>query len=165
MVGEVVADVEALDVAVLGELVEEVLVEVFKVLLDVGRVEIGVGLSLGGEHVRPLVHIREAQRGADRRLRVQPRAPVPVPARPDLEVERAVHPVLLRTKYRRQVLRHFFAFSTSLIKNEQINSQLSSRVFYVSVVGVYLVKYFFNYSKNNKLPASAGLPERLRGQT
>jgi hypothetical protein len=112
VIGEVVTDVEALDVAVLGELVEEVLVEVLEVLLDVGRVEVGVGLSLGGEHIRPLVHVREAQRGADRRLRVQPRAPVPVPARPDLEVERAVHPVLLRPEYRRQVLRHFFASST-----------------------------------------------------
>ena len=46
MISQVIADVEALEVAVLAELVEEVLVEVFEVVLDVARVEIGLSLGV-----------------------------------------------------------------------------------------------------------------------
>ena len=111
MIGQVIADVEALEVAVLAELVEEVLVEVFEVVLDVARVEIGLSLGVKsrgwGEHVRALVHVGEEKGRAYAGLRVEPRAPVAVPARSDLEIERAVHPVFLSSEYRRQVLRHF----------------------------------------------------------
>lgn len=109
MIGQIIADVQALDVAVLGELFEEVLVEILEVLLDVGGVEVGVGLSLWGrvgQHVGALVHVGEAECGADGGLRVEPRAPVTMPASPDLEVEGAVHPILLCPEYRRQVFRH-----------------------------------------------------------
>ena len=108
MIGEIVADVEALDVAVLGELLEEILVEVLEVVLDLAGIHGGL-LGLGarrGEHVRPLVHVGEEEGGADAGPGVQPGATIPVPARPDLEVEGAVHPVLLRPEDRRQVLRH-----------------------------------------------------------
>ena len=107
MVGEVVADVEALDVAVLAKLVEEVLVELLEVVLNLPGVDgLALGVHAGGYHVGPLVHVGEQQRRANAGLRVEPGAPVTVPARPDLEVERAVHPVLLRPEYRCQVLRH-----------------------------------------------------------
>lgn len=109
MIGQIVADVQALDVAILGELVKEVLVEIIEVLLDVSGVEVGIGLSLWrrvGEHVGALVHVGEAESGADGRLSVEPGAPVAVPAGPDLEVEGAIHPVLLSPEYRSQVFRH-----------------------------------------------------------
>ena len=112
MISQVIADVEALEVAVLAELVEEVLVEVFEVVLDVARVEIGLSLGVQrrgwGEHVRALVHVGEKERWADCGLGVEPRAPVTVPAGSDLEIERAVHPVFLSSEYRRQVLRHIW---------------------------------------------------------
>lgn len=98
--------------AVLAELVEEVLVEVFEVVLDVARVEIGLSLGVQrrgwGEHVRALVHVGEKERWADCWLGVEPRAPVAVPAGSDLEIERTVHPVFLSSEYRRQVLRHIW---------------------------------------------------------
>ena len=107
MVGEVVADIVAFDITVLGELVEEVFVELLEVVLDFARVDgVAVGVDAGGDHVRALVHVGEENSGAYARLRVETRAPVAVPARADLEVERAVHPVLLRPEYRCQVLRH-----------------------------------------------------------
>ena len=112
MIGEVVADIEALDLAVLAELLEEILVEVLEVVLDLVGVE-GLGLGLvrvwgeeRGDHVGALVHVGEEEGGADGGLGVEPGAAVAVPAGPDLEVERAVHPVLLRPEYRCQVLRH-----------------------------------------------------------
>ena len=63
-------------------------------LAGVDRVALGV--DAGGDHIGALVHIGEQQSWAHAGLRVQPRAPVAVSARPDFEVERAVHPVLLR---------------------------------------------------------------------
>lgn len=110
VVGEVVADVEALDLAVLAQLLKDVLVEVLEVLLDPVRVD-GVALRVHarGDHVRALVHVAEQQRRRDGRLVVQAGAPVAVPARADLEVEGAVHAVLLRAKDGSQVLSHMAA--------------------------------------------------------
>lgn len=111
VIGEIIADIQALNRAVLAELLEEILVEVVEVILDLVGVE-GLGLGLIGVgddvhvHVGPLVHVRQNQRWADCGLRVEPRTPVAVPASADLEVERTVNPVLLRTEYRCQVLRH-----------------------------------------------------------
>uniref|UniRef100_A0A8R7QDS9 Uncharacterized protein n=1 Tax=Triticum urartu TaxID=4572 RepID=A0A8R7QDS9_TRIUA len=107
VVGEVVADVQVLDLAVLAELVEDVLVEVLEVALDLDGVD-GVALRVHarGDHVGALVHVAEQQRGRDGRLVVQAGAAVAVPARADLEVERAVHAVLLRAEDRREVLGH-----------------------------------------------------------
>lgn len=107
VVGEVVADIEAFDIAVLGEFVEEVFVELLEVVLDLTRVYgLTVCVDAGGDHVGALIHVRQQYRWADAGLRVQPGAPVTVPACPDLEVERAIHPVLLCPEYRCQVLRH-----------------------------------------------------------
>jgi hypothetical protein len=107
VVREVVADVEALDLAVLAQLHEDVLVEVLEVLLDPLRVD-GVALRVHarGDHVRPLVHVAEQQRRGDGRLVVQAGAPVAVAACADLEVEGAVHAVLLRAKDGRKMLSH-----------------------------------------------------------
>lgn len=66
-------------------------------LLGIDRLALRV--DAGGDHVGALVHVGEEQRGAGAGLSVQTRAPVAVPTRADLEVERAVHPVLLRPKY------------------------------------------------------------------
>jgi hypothetical protein len=107
VVGEVVADVQAVDVAVPAELLEDVLVEVVEVGLDARGVD-GPPLRVhaGRDHVRALVHVAQQQRRRDGRLGVQSRAPVAVPARADLEVEGAVHAVLLCAEDGRQVLGH-----------------------------------------------------------
>ena len=111
VIGEVVTNIQALNGAVLAELLEEIFVEVVEVILHLVGVK-GLGLWLIGVgdnvhvHVGPLVHVRQNQRWANCGLRVKPGAPVAVPARADLEVERTVHPVLLRPEYRCQVLRH-----------------------------------------------------------
>ena len=108
MVGKVVTDIEAFNLAVLGELLKEIFIELLEVGLNGARVD-GLALSVDArrDHVRALVHVGEEKGRAYAGLRVEPRAPVAVSARSDLEVERAVHSVFLRPKYRRQVLRHF----------------------------------------------------------
>ena len=76
-------------------------------VLDLLGVEgLALRVDAGGDHVGALVHVGEEKRWADGGLCVEPRAPISVPARSDLEVERTVHSVLLRPEYRRQVLRH-----------------------------------------------------------
>lgn len=107
MVGEVVADVEALDLAELGELLEDVLVEVLEVVLDLARVDgLALGVDPGSYHVGALVHVGEEESRRDCGAVVQARAAVAVSARADLEVKRAVDAVLLCTEDGRQVLRH-----------------------------------------------------------
>lgn len=63
-----------------------------------------------GDHIRPLVHVREKQSRANGRLSVESGATVTVPASSDLEVEGAVHPVFLCSEYRCQMLRHAYFF-------------------------------------------------------
>ena len=108
MVGKVVTDIEAFNLAVLGELLKEIFIELLEVGLNGARVD-GLALSVDArrDHVRALVHVGEEKGRAYAGLRVEPRAPVAVSARSDLEVEWAVHSVFLRPKYRRQVLCHF----------------------------------------------------------
>lgn len=67
---------------------------------------LALGVDAGGDHIGPLVHVGEQERGADAGLGVESGAAVAVPASPNFEVERAVHSVLLRPEYRSQVLRH-----------------------------------------------------------
>lgn len=107
VVSEVVADVQVLHLAVLAELVEDVLIEVLEVTLDLAGFD-GVALRVEarGDHVRALVHVAEQQGRRDGGTVVQARAAVAVAARADLEVERAVHAVLLRAEDRREVLSH-----------------------------------------------------------
>ena len=107
VVGEVVADVEALDVAEFGEFGEDVLVEVLEVLLDLAGVEgLALRVDAGSDHVGALVHVGEEEGRGDAGTVVEARAAVAVAARADLEVERAVHAVLLRAEDRCKVLRH-----------------------------------------------------------
>jgi hypothetical protein len=72
-----------------------------------------LGVDAGGDHVGALVHVGEEEGRADAGLGVQARAAIAVPTRPDLEVERAVNPVLLRPEYRSQVFRHCYCLSLS----------------------------------------------------
>lgn len=107
VISYVVTDIQILNISVLAQLLKQILIEILKVVLDLAGVEIlGLGVDAGSEHVGALVHVGEEKGGADGGLRVEARAAVAMPARADLEVERAVHSVLLRTEYGRQVLRH-----------------------------------------------------------
>lgn len=107
VIGEVVADVEAFDFAEFGELGEDILVEVLEVLLDLAGVEgLALRVDAGSDHVGALVHVGEEEGRGDAGTVVEARAAVAVAARADLEVERAVHAVLLRAEDRCKVLRH-----------------------------------------------------------
>lgn len=99
MVGEVVADVEALDLAELAKLLEEVLIEVLEMVLNLAGIDgLPLGIDAGGDHVGTLVHVGEDEGGGDGGSVMEAGAAVPVAASSDLEVERAVHPVLLGTE-------------------------------------------------------------------
>lgn len=75
--------------------------------LDLLGVEgLALRVNTRGDHIGALVHIGQQQCGADAGLSVETGATVSVPARADLEVKWAVHPILLGPEYRRQVLRH-----------------------------------------------------------
>lgn len=99
--------------------------------LDLARVKrVALRVDAGGDHIKPLVHVRKQERGADTRLRVETRASVAVSARADLEVKRTVYPVFLGPENRRQVLRH-----RRLRNIISPNSQIRRRFFYVGVWG------------------------------
>lgn len=68
---------------------------------------VALGINAGGDHVGALVHIREEKSGADAGLGMEAGAAVSMPTSSDLEVEGAVHTVLLCPKYRSQMLRHY----------------------------------------------------------
>lgn len=110
VLAQVVADVHLLDLAVLVLHLEEELledaVEVGLHLLRVVRVEHLVVPRVHGRAQRVDVQVLEQHGLRERRLVVHFRALLAVPARADLEEERAVHLVLLRAEYRRQVVRH-----------------------------------------------------------
>lgn len=96
VVGEVVADVEAFDLAEFAELLEDVLVEVLEVLLDLAGVDrLALGIDAGGDHVGALVHVGEKEGWGDGGAVVEAGAAVPVAASADLEIEGAIHAVLL----------------------------------------------------------------------
>lgn len=61
---------------------------------------LATGVDAGGDHIGALVHVGEEEGGADAGLRVEAGAAVTMPAGADLEVEGAVHPVLLRPEDR-----------------------------------------------------------------
>lgn len=104
VIGEIVANIEALNGAILAELFEEIFIEVVEVILYLVGVEgLGLGLIRVSDdvhvHVGPLIHVGENEGWAYSGLCVEPRTPVTVPASADLEVERTVNPVLLRPEY------------------------------------------------------------------
>ncbi|KAG6702540.1 hypothetical protein I3842_07G039600 [Carya illinoinensis] len=62
VVGEVITDVEALDLPEFAELLEDTLVEVLEMLLDLARVDgLALGVHAGCDHVRALVHVGEEE--------------------------------------------------------------------------------------------------------
>lgn len=108
VVGEVVADVEALDFAEFAELLKNVLVEILEMLLDLAGVDrLALGIDTGGDHVGALVHVGQQQRRRCGGTVVEAGAPVAVAAGADFKVERAVHAVFLGAENGGQVLRHY----------------------------------------------------------
>lgn len=63
-------------------------------------------IDSGGQQVGSLVHVGEEQGRADTRFGVKSGAPISMSACSYLEVKRAVHSVLFRSEYRRQMLSH-----------------------------------------------------------
>lgn len=113
VISQIVTNVQAFNFSILAELLKKIFIEILVVLLDPARInvlggELGVGAHARGrsDHVGALVHVGEEKSRADAGLRVEARAAVAMPTSPNLEVERAVHAVLLRSEDRRQVLRH-----------------------------------------------------------
>ena len=120
VVSQIVTDIQALDLPILAQLLKQILIEILEVVLDLARVE-GLALRVDagvGEHIGALVHVGEEESWADAGLGVKARAAVAVTARADLEVEGAVHAVLLRPEYRSQVLRHCNSLCLTLIEIE-----------------------------------------------
>lgn len=126
MVGEIIADVEALDVAEFAELLEYVLVEILEMLLDLAGLDgLALGVDTGGDHVGALVHVGEKQRGGDGGAVVEAGAPVAVAAGADLEVEGAVDAIFLGSEYGGQVLRHCSGSGSSILelKREELGGR------------------------------------------
>ena len=120
VIAEVVANVHLLNVAVLvltlDEAVLEEVVVVFLHLL-VGHVsQVGAVGGLG-RVLRVDVEILQDDRLRERWLVVDPRASFAVSARPDLEVKRAIHFILLGAEDRGQIIRHlcFYGLDANLI--------------------------------------------------
>ena len=65
VISHVVTDVQALDVAVFAELLEQILIKVLVMLLDLTRVHALVSLATGSRKVGPLIHVGEEKGGAD----------------------------------------------------------------------------------------------------
>lgn len=102
MVSEIITDIQALNISVFAELLKKILIEIFKVILDLAGVEglrLRGGIDAGSEHIGALVHVGEEKSRADAGLGVEPGATIAVPAGSDLEVERTVDSILLRSEY------------------------------------------------------------------
>ena len=96
VVAQVVAHVQLLQLAELAQLLENLLVEVFELLLDLLWRDAGRGQALLARRndlgLRVLVEVREAHGLREHGPVVRARAAVAVPTRAHLEVEGAVHP-------------------------------------------------------------------------
>lgn len=107
MISKVITDIEAFNLPKLAELLKYILIKILKVLLDPAGINgLPLGIHSRRDHVRPLVHVGKQQSGRDCGPIVEPGTAIPVTASSNLEIERAVNPVLLRTKNGSQVLRH-----------------------------------------------------------
>lgn len=109
VIGKVVAEVEALELAEHAELLEDVLVEILEMFLDLAGVKelLPFWVDCGGGHLEPLVHIAKEESWGDGGAVMETRATIAVTTSSDLEVERTVHAVFLCSVNRSQVLRHF----------------------------------------------------------
>lgn len=77
MVSEIITDIQALNISVFAELLKKILIEIFKVILDLAGVEglrLRGGIDAGSEHIGALVHVGEEKSRADAGLGVEPRA-------------------------------------------------------------------------------------------
>lgn len=100
VIGQIVTDVQALNLAVLAQFLEQILVKILEVILDLAGVKgLALRVNAGSDHVGALVHVGEEECGADAGLRVKPRASIAVPARADLKIERTVYSVLFGSEY------------------------------------------------------------------
>lgn len=107
VIGEVIADIEVLDLTELAELLKNILVEILKVFLDLKGIErLALGFDARGDHVWTVVHVGEEESGRNGRSGVEARATVTVTASTNFEVERTIDSVLLRAEDGSQVLRH-----------------------------------------------------------
>lgn len=119
VISQIVTNIQALNLAVFTELLEQILVKILEVILNLVRVErlrlrllrlFGLRLIWGDVeidvHVGSLVHVGEKDGWADGGFGVESGTTVSMPASSDLEVERTVHSVLLSPKYGCQMLRH-----------------------------------------------------------
>lgn len=96
MVGEIIADVEALDLTKFSEFFENVFVEVLEVFLDLSGVDgLALGIDARGDHIGALIHIGKKESWRYCGAIVEAGATISVAACPDLEVEWAVNAVLL----------------------------------------------------------------------
>lgn len=108
MVGQVVTDVQILDLAMLGKLFEDILIELFEMLLALARIN-GHGQAVGpgrGVERGILVHVLHQQCWTDGGSVMQAGAAITMSASPNLEVEGAVHTILLCAKDGSQMLGH-----------------------------------------------------------
>ena len=99
----IIANHDLLNLAKLAHLAPEVLVEGVEVVLQLARVHLDIGVVR-----RVLVQVGQQDRLAVGGLDVLARAPIAVPARPDLVVEGTVHLVGFRAEDGGEVVRHFF---------------------------------------------------------
>lgn len=113
MIGQVIADVQIFDLAILAKFFIDVFVKIFEMMLrfawvDRGMVGVRRGRGIGSrrDHVGSLVHVREEERRANCGAIVEAGATVSVSADADFEVERAVYSVFLCAKNGGQVFRH-----------------------------------------------------------
>ena len=107
VISQIVTDIEAFNLPKLGELLEYVLIEIFKMFLDFFRVDwLALAVYAGGDHVRSLVHIGEQKSGGYGGTVVESGTSVSMATSTNLEVEWTIHTILFRTKYGSQVLSH-----------------------------------------------------------
>ena len=107
VVSKVVADIEVLNLTKLAQLLIDVLVEILKMLLHLLRINrLALSINPRGYHIRALIHVSKHKSWRYGWPVVQAGAAIPMTTSPNLEVKRAVDPVLLSAKDRSQVLRH-----------------------------------------------------------
>jgi hypothetical protein len=99
VVSKVVADIQVLNLTKLAQLLIDVLIKVLKMLLHLLRIN-GLALSINTRcyHIRALIHVSKHKSRRYGWPVVQTGAAIPMTTSPNLEVKRAVHPVLLSAK-------------------------------------------------------------------
>lgn len=99
VIGEIVADVKALDLPKPVKFFKDVFVKFFKVFLDLSRIDrLALSIHTRCDHIGALVHVGEEDSRRYRGFVVQTRTSIAVTARAYLEIEWTVHPVLLRAE-------------------------------------------------------------------